>query len=89
MAENKTDEFDIKVYALSTCAWCNKIKKFFAEHEIEYDGVDVDLLAGEEKEAVRATVREVNPRLSYPTIVIGEEVIVGYDIERLTEVLGL
>ncbi len=86
---DSTNQQNITLYALSTCAWCKKIKKFFADHEIEYEGIDVDLLAGEEKEAVRAAVRDVNPRVSYPTIVVGEEVIVGYDPERLTEVLGL
>ena len=89
MAQNNTETPKIKLYALSTCAWCNKIKRFLAEHELEYEGIDVDLLTGDEKQAVRAAVREVNPRLSYPTMVIGEETLIGYDEDRLKEVLGL
>ena len=90
MAQNNPESRPkVKLYALSTCAWCKKVKRFFAEHNIEYEGIDVDLLAGDEKQAVRAQVREVNPRLSYPTTVIGDETLVGYDEDRLKEVLGL
>ena len=89
MAEENSNNPNITLYALSTCAWCNKIKRFLAEHELEYEGIDVDLLAGEEKQAVRDKVRAVNPRRSYPTMVVGEETLVGYDEDRLKEVLGV
>ena len=80
----------VKLYALSTCAWCKKTKKFLNEHEVDYDFEDVDLLDGEEKAAVRAEVAKHNPRVSYPTIVIngGERVIIGYDEEKLREEFG-
>ena len=32
----------VMLYALSTCAWCNKIKRFLKDNEIVYDYVDVD-----------------------------------------------
>jgi glutaredoxin len=78
------------LYALSTCGWCKKTKTFLDENEVEYDYVYVDLLQGEEKEAVLAEVRKWNPRSSFPTIVIDDrESIAGFKQDRLKEVLGL
>lgn len=81
----------VQLYTLSTCGWCKKMKKFLDEHDVGYEFEDVDLLFGEEKERVRTEVAKHNPRLSYPTIVIdeGAEVIVGYDEDRMRELLGL
>lgn len=81
----------VQMYALSTCAWCKKTKKFLNDHGVEYELQDVDLLEGEEKAQVKAEVAKHNPRISYPTVVVddGKEVVVGYDEERLKEVLNL
>jgi glutaredoxin-like protein NrdH len=81
----------VQLYALSTCAWCKKTKKFLEDNAIEYELHDVDLLHGEEKDQIKSEVAKHNPRLSYPTIVVdeGKEVLVGFDAERLKEVLGV
>jgi len=80
----------VKLYALSTCAWCRKTKKFLTDRNIEYEFDDIDLLTGDEKAEVKAEVAKHNPRLSYPTLVIdgGETVIVGYDEQRMKELFG-
>jgi glutaredoxin-like protein NrdH len=80
----------VKLYALSTCAWCKKTKKFLNDREIAFEFDDIDLLSGDEKAEVKAEVAKHNPRLSYPTLVIdeGETVIVGYDEDKLKEVFG-
>jgi glutaredoxin-like protein NrdH len=87
--EGETMPEEIVLYALSTCGWCNKIKRFLDGNKVQYRAVDVDKLEGEAKEEARAEVQKHNPRRSYPTLVVGEEVLVGYDEERLREVLGL
>jgi glutaredoxin-like protein NrdH len=80
----------VKMYALSTCGWCRKAKRFLNEHDVEYDFVDVDLLSGEEKQQVMEEVKQWNPRRNFPTIVIDDnEVVVGFNEPRLREVLGL
>ncbi len=80
----------VEVFALSTCGWCKKVKKLLQEHEIEYRYVDFDKLPPEEKSTVREKVKEHNPRVSFPTIVIddGAEVIIGYKEDRIKEVLA-
>ena len=79
----------VTLWALSTCAWCKKTKKYLDDLSIDYNSVDVDLLTGDEKAQVKAEVAKHNPRLSYPTLLIDEDtVIVGFDEDRLKEVFG-
>lgn len=77
------------IYTLSTCSHCNAAKKFLNSCEIEYDFVDVDLLKGDNRQEVLDAVKEHNPSLSFPTIIIGERVIIGFKEEELREALGL
>jgi glutaredoxin-like protein NrdH len=80
----------VHLYALSTCGWCRKVKKFLEEHHCEFTCDDVDLLTGAEKERVGAEVSRLNPRRSYPTVVIDDgQVIVGFDEDQLKQALGL
>jgi glutaredoxin-like protein NrdH len=81
---------NVKLYALSTCGWCKKTKQMLDTNGVEYDLVYVDLLEGDEREAVLAEVRKWNPRTSFPTIVVDErESVTGFKEERLRELLGI
>lgn len=80
---------DVKVYSLSTCSHCKAAKKFLGECTIKYDFVDVDLLEGDERKAIVEDVRKFNPRCSFPTIIIGEKVIVGFKENEIKEALGM
>ncbi|MCG6909237.1 MAG: glutaredoxin family protein [Deltaproteobacteria bacterium] len=82
-------EKDVKLYTLSTCSHCKSTKRLLSECTIEYDFVDVDLLEGEERKAILEDVKKVNPRCSFPTLIIGDKVIVGYKEKEIKEALGL
>jgi len=82
-------EKNVKIYALSTCSHCKSTKKLLSECTVEYDFIDVDLLEGEERKAILEDVKRFNPKCSFPTIIIGEKVIVGYREEEIKEALGL
>ena len=56
---------------------------------VKYEFVDVDLLEGEERKAILEDVKKFNPRCSFPTIIIGDKVVVGYKEEKIKEALGL
>jgi hypothetical protein len=49
----------------------------------------VDLLQGEERKAILEDVKKLNPRCSFPTIIIGDKVIVGFKENEIKEALGL
>ena len=80
----------IVLYALSTCPWCKKTKKFLDDNGIAYDFIDVDLLTGEERDNTIQDVTKWNPRCSFPTIVINDnKCIVGFDEKEMKENLRL
>ena len=79
----------VKIYTLSTCSHCKATKKLLNDCAVKYEFTDVDLLSGEEKAAVIADVRKLNPQCSFPTIIIGDKVIVGFDETAIKEALGL
>jgi glutaredoxin len=80
----------VKLYALSTCAWCKKTKRFLDDHNVDYEYEYVDLLSGDEKARLMAEMERWNPRRTFPTIVVDDqEVIVGFRERRMREVLGL
>ncbi len=79
---------DVKLYALSTCPWCKKIKTLLNELGVEYYFVDVDLLSGNERENTIGIVRKWNPGVSFPTLVINDDKsIVGYKEQEIREAL--
>jgi len=80
---------DVKIYSLSTCSHCRATKKFLGECGVKYEFTDVDLLDGDERKAILEDIKKFNPRCSFPTIVIGEEVIVGYKEDEIKRALGL
>ncbi len=79
----------VKIFSLSTCSHCKSVKKMMTDCTVKYDFVDVDLLKGEERKAILADVKKFNPKCSFPTIIIGEKVIVGYKEEKIKEALNL
>jgi glutaredoxin-like protein NrdH len=86
MAPSKNKK--IKLYTLSTCSHCLRTKKFFTDAGIEVDITDVDLLTGSERERIMNEVRKLNPDCTFPTICIGEKVVVGFNEERIRKALG-
>ncbi|MEW6669937.1 MAG: glutaredoxin family protein [Thermodesulfobacteriota bacterium] len=83
------EEKSVKIYTLSTCSHCKATKSFLNECAVRYDFTDVDLLDGEERKAVLEDVKKWNPRCSFPTIIIGDKVIVGFKENEIREALGL
>lgn len=79
----------IKAYTLSTCPYCRAFKMFCAEEGIPFEYKDVDLLQGAERKAVMKEVDKVCPNCGYPIIVIGDEVIEGFNEAKLRKVLKL
>lgn len=82
-------EPNVKLYTLSTCSHCKSTKKLLNECTVKYEFVDVDLLEGDERKAILEDVKKFNPKCSFPTIIIGEKVIVGHKEDQIKEALGL
>ena len=85
MNETKT----IKLYAVSTCSHCKTLKTMLEEGRFVFDSVDVDLLEGRQRKDMLEEVRQLNKRCSFPTMVIGEQIIVGYRENAIKKALGI
>ncbi|RJR44840.1 MAG: glutaredoxin family protein [Desulfobacteraceae bacterium] len=83
------EEKRVKVYTLSTCGHCKAAKKLLDDCSVAYEFTDVDLLTGEDRAEVLEDVKKLNPRCSFPTIIIGDRVIVGYKENEIREALGM
>jgi len=79
----------VKMYTLSTCVHCKATKRFFDSCAVKYEFIDVDLVPADERKAILADVMKLNPECSFPTIIIGDTVIVGFQETKIKAALGL
>ena len=71
---------DVTVYSTQNCPYCRLAKAFLERNNVPYRSVDV----GVDRKAAKEMV-ELSGQYGVPVIVIGEEVIVGFDTDRLRE----
>lgn len=79
----------VKMYTLSTCSHCRAAKKLMNDLGVQYEYIDVDLLSGNARAGVIEEVKKLNPSCSFPTIIIGDTIIVGNREDKIREALGL
>ena len=79
----------VKMYTLSTCGHCRDAKKFLDNCGVKYEFQDVDTVSGEEQSELIDEVKKFNPGCTFPTIIIGNKIIVGFREEVIREALGL
>lgn len=80
----------VVLYTLSTCAWCKMTKQFLKDNDIEYEYVDIDLCEEEDKQKIRDHIRSKGGSLSYPTVIIDDNVLVtGFRKDQLKEILSI
>lgn len=77
----------IMLYALSTCVWCKMTKQLLTDLGVDYSYVFVDLLEGASREAAIKEVAHWNPSGSFPTLVINNRSIVGFQEGQIREAL--
>jgi glutaredoxin 3 len=73
----------VEIYSTPTCTYCQAAKEFFTQNGVEY--TEYDVAADLEK---RTEMVEKSGQMGVPVIAIGEEVIVGFDQERIQAALA-
>jgi glutaredoxin len=76
------------LYALSVDVWSRRTKEWLDQNSVVYEYCDIVSATGQEQKRIRAEVKRLNPKGTFPTIVIGDEVVVGFDPDRITRLLG-
>ncbi len=74
----------IIVYGTPTCPWCTVAKDYLKEKGQEFEYIDV---ATDDKK--RDEMIEKSGQMGVPVIDIDGEIIVGFDKEKINELLGL
>jgi glutaredoxin-like protein NrdH len=82
------NECSVKIYTLSTCGHCKSTKKLLNECGVQFECIDVDKLDGDAQSSILEEVKKLNPDCSFPTIVIGDKIIVGYREKEIKEALN-
>jgi glutaredoxin len=79
----------VKIFTLSTCGHCRATKKLLNECAVTFECIDVDLVSDDERTAVLEEVKKLNPECTFPTIIIGDKVIIGFLEREIRQALGL
>lgn len=72
----------IKVYSSDNCGYCIKLKEYLDSLGVSYETVDVDESEDNAYELIRLTNQS-----SIPVTVIGDEVIIGFDKDKIDKAL--
>jgi glutaredoxin-like YruB-family protein len=74
----------VTIYSTPTCHFCHAAKDFFTEHNVAY--TEHDVAADLEK---RQEMVEMTGQMGVPVIRIGDDVIVGFDEDKVKELLAM
>lgn len=78
----------VTIYTTQTCGYCKAAKEFMKSHDVEYTEIDV----GSDQDKAREMI-EKSGQMGVPVIVVGdgeaEQMIVGFDQDKLAELLGI
>jgi glutaredoxin 3 len=74
----------VKLYSISDCPWCAKVKKYLESKGVDYDDVDVEEDMEGRKELISLTKQE-----SVPTTYVDGSFVVGFEKEQLDKLLDL
>ena len=74
----------ITIYSTPTCHFCKMAKEFFTEKGVSFTDYNVAADAAKREEMIHLT-----GQLGVPVIVVGGDVMVGFDRARLADKLGI
>lgn len=75
---------NVTIYSTPSCHFCHMAKDFFKEKKVSYTEINVAGNPDKIKEMV-----EKSGQRGVPVIIIGDELIVGFDKPKIAELLGL
>ena len=74
----------VTIYSTPTCHFCQMSKEFFKEHNVPYTEFDVAHDLQKRQEMIQKS-----GQMGVPVIYIGDELVVGFDQERIAGALGI
>jgi len=74
----------VTIYSTPVCHFCHAAKDFFDANNVKYNEHDVASDAEKRQEMI-----ELTNQMGVPVIRIGDDVVIGFDEDKLKELLGL
>lgn len=74
----------IKIYSTPTCVYCKTLKEYLKKKNIEFSEIDV---TKDEKELEQMI--KISGQMGVPVVDIGGDVIIGFDKQRIDELLKI
>lgn len=74
----------VTIYSTPTCHFCQMSKDYFKENGVAYTEYDVAHDLEKRQEMIQKS-----GQMGVPVIFVGEDMIIGFDKERLASTLGL
>ncbi|MEX2052361.1 MAG: glutaredoxin family protein [Candidatus Paceibacterota bacterium] len=75
---------EVIIYSTPSCHFCHMAKDFFKENNVSYTEHDVANDA-----AMRQEMMDKSGQMGVPVIIIGSDLIVGFNKPKISELLGL
>lgn len=80
----ETKDSKVTIYSTPVCHFCHAAKEFFDANEVEY--VEHDVAADADK---RQEMIDLTGQMGVPVIKVEDDVVIGFDEEKLKELLDL
>ncbi len=74
----------VAIYTTPTCGYCRMAKEFFKQNNVTYSEYDVAADADKRNEMM-----EMTGQMGVPVITIDNNIIVGFNQQKLAELLGV
>jgi glutaredoxin 3 len=74
----------VKVFSTPSCHFCHMAKEFFKEKGVAYEDFDVATDQTKRKEMI-----QMSGQMGVPVIIIGNNVIVGFNKPKIVELLDI
>ncbi len=77
-------KLDVTIYSTPTCHFCHAAKEFFTSNGVQYTEYNVASDLQKRQEMIQKS-----GQMGVPVITVGKDLIVGFDEEKLKELLAV
>ena len=75
---------EVKVYSTPSCPFCIRVKEFLKDNGIEFEDIDVSVNQDKVQEMVQKS-----GQMGVPVLEIEGNIVIGFDKEKISQLLGL
>lgn len=76
-------EKKIKVFSTPACPYCQQAKEYLKSKNVSFESVDLAANPDAAQEMIK-----ISGQMSVPVIIIGEDIVVGFDKDKLESLLA-